>query len=166
MKNKERFTAQMTQQIKVYNHLLKGLEICKGTITKFDGKVLNIRLINAMKEQPNPHRLSFSLNGSISISDYQDRWYSMPGDQNGGYIDYYTITVNPVKNEQNRIDASKTIENANKQTDYLKKQIEECKTDILRYDEEAEAWKELQNQVTAYNAKYSYRLRGTIHMQK
>ena len=119
-----------------------------------------------MKEKPNPHRLSFSLNGSISISDYQDRWYSMPGDQNGGYIDYYTITVNPVTNETNRIDASKTIENADKQTDYLKTKIAECKADITRFDEEAEAWAELKKQVDAYNAKYSYRLRGTIDMRK
>lgn len=156
----------MHQQIKVYNHLLDGIKVCREQVTKFDGKVLNIRLINAMKEKPNPHRLSFSLNGSISISDYQDRWYSMPGDQNGGYIDYYTITVNPVTNEANRIDASKTIENADKQTDYLKTKIVECKADITRFDEEAEAWAELKKQVDAYNAKYSYRLRGTIDMRK
>lgn len=166
MRTKERFTAQMHQQIKVYNHLLDGIKVCRGQVAKFDGKVLNIRLINAMKEQANPHRLSFSLNGSISIADYQNRWYSMPGDQHGGYIDYYTITVNPVTNEANRIDASKTIENADKQTDYLKTKIAECKADITRFDEEADAWAELKKQVDAYNAKYSYRLRGTIHMSK
>ncbi len=166
MKSKERFTAQMLQQIKVYNHLLKGLEVCKETVARFDGKVLNIRLINAMKEQPNPLRLSFSLNGSISIADYQNRWYSMPGDQNGGYIDYHTITVNPVTNEQNRIDAPATIANADKQAEYLKKQIAECKADIIRFDDEAEAWKELGKHVEQYNAKFSYRLRGTISMRK
>lgn len=166
MKTKERFTVQMNQQIKVYNHLLQGVEVCKETVAKFDGKVLNIRLIKAMKEKANPHSLSFSLNGSISISDYQERWYSMPGDQNGAYIDYYTITVQPITNDANRIDASKTIENANKQTDYLKKNIAQCKADIILFDDEADAWNELKKQVDAYNAKYSYRLRGTIDMRK
>lgn len=166
MKSKERFTAQMNQQIKVYNHLLKGLEICKETLAKFDGKVLNIRLIKAMKEKTNPHRLYFSLNGSISIADCHERWYSMPGDQNGGYIDYYTITVKPETNEKNRINASATIENAEKQAAYLKKQIAECKADIIRFDQEKEAWRELEKLIDAYNAEYSYRLRGTISMRK
>ena len=156
----------MLQQVKVYNHLLQGLEVCKGIVHKFNGKVLNIRLVKAMKDNNNHYGLSYSLNGSISISDFQDRWYSMPGDQHGGYIDYYTITVTPVTNDSNRIDASKTIENANNQTDYLKNKIAECKADIIRFDEEAEAWAELKKQVEAYNAKYSYRLRGHIDMRK
>lgn len=166
MKSKERFTAQVNQQIKVYNHLLQGLAVCREIVARFNGKVLNIRLIKAMQEVENPHRLTFSLDGSISIHDYQNRWYSMPGDQHGGYIDYYTITVPPVTNEANRIDASKTIENADRQTDYLKTKIADCKADITRFDEEAEAWEELKKQVDAYNAKFSYRLRGRIDMTK
>lgn len=156
----------MNQQIKVYNHLLQGLEVYKGMADRFNGKVLNIRFIKAMKESHNPYRLTYSLNGSISISDCQNRWYSMPGDQHGGYIDYHTITVNPVTNEANRIDASKTIENANRQTDYLKKQIEECKADILQFDEEAKAWADLEKHVQQYKDTYSYRLRGDIHLRK
>ncbi|MCD7900267.1 MAG: hypothetical protein LUH22_10465 [Bacteroides sp.] len=166
MISKERFTAQMHQQIKVYNHLLQGLEVLKGVADRFNGKVLNVRFVNAMKESNNHYRLSYSLNGSVTIGDYQNRWYSMPGDQHGGYIDYYTISVTPVTNEANRIDAPKTIERANNQTDYLKKQIAECKADIARFDEEAGAWKDLERRVNEYNAKYSYRLRGSIDMRR
>lgn len=163
---KERFIAQMNQQIMVYNHLLQGLEVCKGIAHKFNGKVLNIRLVKAMKDSHNHFGLSYSLNGCISISDYQNRWYSMPGDEHGGYIDNYTITVKPVTNEANRIDASQTIENANTQIAYLKNQIAVCKDDILRFDEEAKAWAELEKHVDEYKAKYSYRLRGNISMRK
>lgn len=163
MNRKANFTAGTNQQIKVYKNLLDGVKVCRKVVAQFDGKVPNVRLVRAMKEQPNPHGLSYSLNGSISISDYQNRSYPMT--TYTGYVDCSTIAVKIVTTG-NRIDGPATIAEADKQAEYLKAQIAQAEKDLRLFDEEAQAWAKLEKQIAEYNAKYSYRLRGDIQLRR
>ncbi len=164
MNRKANFTAGTNQQIKVYKHLLEGVKVCRKAVAQFDGKVPNVRLIRAMTEQANPHRLSYSLNGSISISDYQNRSYPMTS--HTGYVDSSTISVKVVTTDTNRMDGPATIAEADKVAEYLKAQIAQAKKDLLLYDEEAKAWADLEKHVQQYKDTYSPRLRGDIYLRK
>ena len=167
---KEEFTVQVNQQIKVYQHLIKGLEMCLPSIKAFNGKVANIKLINAINKEENPNRLLFNLTQKvgysgmvIEISDFKNRAYPSAAGNFMKYLSSYEcIFLLPTTKEDERAQARVNSVEAVKQIEiekkHLLKLIEECNTDLQMYDEEVSAWEEIEKQIEAYNNKFSPRL--------
>lgn len=175
-KRKEQFTLMINQQIKVYQNLIQGLEICKPFLSKFNGKVANVKLINAIKTAENPNKLIFSIgakagyNGiAISITDIYNKTYPSVDKICSNHLTSYTCvfplpTTKPDEFSQDRVNAEEALKQIEVEKESLLKKIEECNTDLLMYDEEIKAWEELDKQVEAYEKKFPSRLRGTITM--
>ena len=173
---KEEFTIQVNQQIKVYQHLIKGLEVCLPHIQAFNGKVANVKLITAISKEENPNTLLFNLTQkegnsgmAIRISDFKNRAYpSVAGNFIKYLLSYECIFLLPTTKEdkraQDRINSEEAVKQIEIEKKHLLKLIEECNTDLQMYDEEISVWEELEKQVEAYKKKFSPRLRGKITM--
>lgn len=174
---KQQFTNEMNQQIKVYENLIQGLETCKPFIDAFNGKVANVKLLNAINTADNPNRLIYNITtkaGSnvktLSIKDYYNRLYSsmekhtMKSVTTYKYV-FHLPTTKPDECSQDRINAVEALKQIEIEIEYLLILIEECKADLQMYDEEIRAWEELTKQIEAYEKKFSHRLRGEITMQ-
>ena len=159
---KQTFIAKTNQQIRVYTHLIEGLDMCIPYI-----KEVNARLTNRITEGWNPHKLIFSINGTcLKLNDLNHRWYESTHYQSNGYLEHCWHEVELSLGDDNRLNAEETIRNIDKAKEYLKECIQECQTSIEQYDEELEAWQELKKQVDEYQKKFSYRLRGQISMKR
>ncbi|GHU13492.1 hypothetical protein FACS189441_1070 [Betaproteobacteria bacterium] len=171
---KQNFTNKTNQQIEVYANLLAALEICEQCIRQFDKKVVNIRLINAIKKENTLKKLAFSLEYDkyndcqrIQIGDYQNRTFERTIPYGCRDVDEYKIEIRLITPSQRRIDAKETIDlMLTDAKEYLKNQKALCENDLLQYDEEQLAWAELKKQVGIYSAKFSYRLQGEISMKR
>ncbi len=172
---KQEFTNEMNQQIKVYENLIQGLDTCKPFIESFNGKVANVRLINAINTAENPNKLSYSITTksghsgiAISITDHYNRKYASVDNIIIKYLSsnkcvFLLPTTKPDEYSQDRINAEEALKQIEKE--FLTILIQECKTNLQMYDEEIKAWEELEKQVEAYEKKFSDRLRGNITMQ-
>jgi len=173
---KQEFINQINQQIKVYEHLIQGLETCVPFIQSFNGKVLNVKLTNAISKAENPNRLSYSITQkagysgmAISITDSYNRMYPSVDKNTMNYLTSYKCvfhlpTTKPDEWAQDRINADEAVKQIEIEKDYLLILIKECSADLQMYDEEITAWEELEKQIEVYEKKFSPRLRGTITM--
>jgi len=173
---KQEFTNQVNQQIKVYEHLIQGLETCVQFIHSFNGKVVNVKLTNAISKAENPNRLSYSITQksgysgmALSITDTYNRMYQSVDKNTMNYLSSYSCvfhlpTTKPDEWSQDRVNAEEALKQIEIEKEYLLILISECKTDLQKYDEEITAWEELEKQVEVYEKKFSPRLRGNITM--
>lgn len=105
MKTKE----AILQEIKCSERMIDiACKVFETTINRFNGKVLNKRLITALNEANNTNGLRFYLEGNkVELFNNIDRSFN-----NGpfcGYVDYDRITINIITIDD-RINSEKTID--------------------------------------------------------
>lgn len=164
MSKKEKVIAKYNKQIEAFKLLVNIIENNKQIIQKFDGKILNKRLVTAIKEKQGQHT-SVTLNwpdynkGRIEISLYGDERSVYINGSFIGYIDTYSWTFDVICNNEQRIIANKTINNINMNVEYIQQQITELIDCVENFDIYMQKAKEMENMIAKYEEEVPYRLR-------
>lgn len=158
---KEFFTLKYETQIMMYEYLLKGSSICHNIIKKFDGKVINVRFTNAMKDVNTLQGIFYSMDGDdIRIMSNEHRSFKT-SKETCDYIDTDRMYFRPVLNG-NRLDAAETIKKlVNSELD-IKNRIKDCRYCIDHWNEHADDLQKIENMVQDYTKKWPAQIRGII----
>lgn len=178
------FCAMCTAQIKVYETQLEALNVAKQVITsKFNNKVLNNRLPNAINEEIKrlhpAENLIVRLNwgnymqegelypAALTVYDGKNRAYrTSDPDRNGycttGYVTEDTVTVVIPTEPANRIPATAVLLSIKNAQLRLLEKIDGIRHDIRQYDEVRQAAAKLHAAIDNFRKQYSYRLRACV----
>ncbi|HML66713.1 MAG TPA: hypothetical protein PKC55_17950 [Dysgonomonas sp.] len=159
------FTAKYQQQERVYQLFVTALKAIKPIIARYDGKMVNVKLIKSAKEVIKDVFVSLSGN-TINISvDSLTRMYKSENTSGNGNIDRsnYGFTISTDDNK--RLDSAKTIETISEEINYLISEITAILNDIsFKYDKEVEEYKKLKQAIKDYEQRFSNRLRRYIRI--
>lgn len=104
MLSKELFKSKYETQIKMYLHLLSGAKAVRDILPKFDGKVLNARFINAVKEANTVQGIFYTLvDKSVRVWSNEHRSYQT-GVCTASYIDQDHMYLPLHINEDGRLE--------------------------------------------------------------
>lgn len=158
-KSKSEFISEMNKRIDKRNELLDFYNnVFLPTLKKFDGKVYNIRLIKALREQTTDNSLWWiterSNSGEIEIRLRMGSF---------NYNDYESLWVKCLLNEDYRIDYEKSVGDyyAKSWLENFKKGIDEYQDTIDNYDKYMEIADKLENALKEYN-KMPHKFRGHL----
>lgn len=165
MLSKELFKSKYETQIKMYVHLLNGAKAVRYILPKFDGKVLNARFINAVKEANTVQGIFYTLDGkSIKVWSNEHRYYQT-SKETIAYIDqdhwYLPLQIN----EEGRLLYEDSLISIRKEEGKI---VEECKTIrfcIDNWDVHQDEWAVLKQQIDAYQKKWDARIRPYIRIE-
>ena len=158
-KSKSEFISEMNKRIGKRNELLEFYNnVFLPTLKKFDGKVYNIRLIKALREQITDNSLWWiterSNSGEIEIRLRMGSF---------NYNDYESLWVKCLLNEDYRIDYEKSVGDyyAKSWMENFKKGIDEYQDTIDNYDKYMEIADKLESALKEYN-KMPHKFRGHL----
>jgi hypothetical protein len=171
-KTKKVLTRELEEQIRVYNELMKAEQSIIKVIEKFNGKVFNKRLIDAIEEELKQHKEFFVTCGKDSYNEDAIKFYnhnrSFKHDSNETYISTSYVNTNThsidLMLEDKRINAEtvkKTIEASHIM---LNDTIKEMKLAIEQFDDMLEEYNRIKELSEQFNKKYSYYVRETYNI--
>lgn len=173
------FCAMCAAQIKVYETQVEILNVAKRVIkSKFNNKVLNARLPNAIEEEvkrvhPNENvviRLDLNYCNGVALTVYNGKnrsYRSSDPDQNGYYTTGYITddtarVIIAIDKDAQRVNASETVENITAVQLQLLNKVDEVRHDTRQYDEVRQAAAKLHAEIDNFRKQYSYRLRTYV----
>lgn len=162
---KDQFISHARQQIIENNDLIKGYQIIMEVLPKFDGRVTNKRITDAL-EQALKAEFQYAYIGwdlmvgysrlNLTIRDH-DR-YTVRGymnSTNSEYVDYNSTAYMP-DTDNKRLDADKTIAAINKSIELLKANSEQLANEAEHINEIEAEYNSIVRQIEQFNEKYSY----------
>lgn len=168
---KESFIRRQETQIAMYLRLLRATKACHETLPKFDGKVLNVRLVKAFKEINQEEGVFFHLNGvEICVRSSIGRSYPDREPDSNGYTSCSYISTDSlffrVVLDGNRIDAASTLENLRKSESYFGGRMKELQFCIDNYDQHTKESNELEKSVMEYKKRWPAEIQDYITINK
>ena len=158
-KSKEEFINEMKQRIEIRNTIMEFVENVYFPMiaTKFNGKVYNVRFINALNDEAKKIsdlmyvKRGYSINDEIQICFQLTKW---------NYTDYESILLKLKTNAEGRIDYEATINDKFNIAwiESFKGYNAEYQKSIDNYDEYLKVFVELDKALREYNnLPYSFR---------
>jgi hypothetical protein len=158
-KEKENFCLRTECEINMNNLIIKHINIVRNVILRFDGKVLNARLVKAIKELFKVPHTSCSLTGTrLQITFYGVEREMYIGDTFKGYISNNVSYFDIITNSEYRIEAEKTLAILDKEVSHLVKQNAEKRDCIDNFDKYLEYSRVFEEQMNEYKKKVPYAL--------
>lgn len=166
-------SVKLEKQIFVYKELVENALKCIKALQKFDGKVVNIKVKNALKDKVISD-IYITDNGwiyenGIKYSGYElnhnNRWFTdgtinNGGCQNGGYIDNNDLTIPLIKDENNRLNFSETERMINLSISRKNEEIEKLVKALQDIDKEREHAKKIEALINEYKSMYHYSIQS------
>lgn len=165
MLSKELFKKKYETQIKMYLHLLSGAKAVHDILPKFDGKVLNARFINAVKETNIVQGIFYTLEGkSIKVWSNEYRHYST-SDCTVAYIDQDHMHLPLQINEEGRLLYEDSMISIRKKEQEIAEECWDIRFCIDNWDVHQYEWTVLKQQIDAYQKKWDARIRPYIRIE-
>ena len=162
-KTREEFVKEMNQRIEIRKTIMKFVDNVYFPMmaTKFDGKVYNVRFLNALNEEAK--KISERMYVKKGYSNDEIEIQMRLSDWN--YTDYESILLKCKTNAEGRIDYEATINDKLCQAwiANFKSYMDEYQSAIDNYDEYMKVFVELANALEKYN-KLPHTFRG--HLDK
>ena len=159
--------SKYTKQEEIFKKIDASLEKALAVLEKFNGKVINVKIENAIKEAVHDRDLFIIVSHftrDLVISDPLNRTYQKYNDDgekepyDRGIIDYYEERV--VLSSGDRVDYIMCRRDIEDILNRHKKIIEKEKQWLAQSDSMIKEYKELLNNFEAFNKKYDYSLRN------
>lgn len=152
-----RFMERSDKQLAIYETLEKAQEIVLKYVEKFDGKVLNARLSNAIDKEFT-ETIDTSLRASLKIdstwSGKRDVRLKVNFYGNYGFEDQVSISI--FETYEGRINAKETVDNFKS---YLPERIDSLTQAKKDYDAALETALKIENEIEKYRHAFHYSLR-------
>ena len=150
-------------QIVVYTELINELEKSLKAFEKMDGKVINVRLENALIENSNNKNINISLgnriNGLKKVTFYNyNRSISLKDGTT--YVDYSDIEILiQERPEFKRVNYEQIKKIVLDRIIHLKEQILEIENNLTNFDNMIKEYKEINDMIAKFKNKYYYNIR-------
>lgn len=165
------FIRRQETQIAMYLRLLRATKACHEILPKFDGKVLNVRIVKAFQEANQEEGVYFYLERNhIRVSSSIGRSYSNGDPDSEGYSTCSYISTDKLSFNvaliDNRINAASTLENLRSSESDFRGRMKELRFCIDNYDQHTKESNELEKSIMEYKKRWPAEIQYYITINK
>lgn len=162
--NKEYEIFYCKKQAEVYKILADSLLKARGTISKFGGKVLNVRLQRAMREAIANNNIIVYTELPRLIVRYRHTFKY--NEHSNLFVEYDSISIRIVTNSNNRIDSNCMLDELDNAVDELNKMHDELINSVENFDKIEEEYNKICDSIKEFNSKYPYSIRKRLNFNR